>query len=199
MVAALVGGAVWLAPWPGKASPVPLAAISPTASSAATKSTPKPTSTSPKPRKTPRKTPKPTQSATETPTRTPTTASKRPTPTPAKTTKKPVANTRFSVLEIDISGGPGQSESSDCYMPPIHMQSKVESNRNGIWFSHAWDIDGKTRDSTRSWVSEDEYTTFVTSGQYMLDAGSHTITLRVTSPSTARRSITIKVCPVEEY
>ncbi|MFC7101416.1 hypothetical protein ACFQQB_13575 [Nonomuraea rubra] len=39
----------------------------------------------------------------------------------------------------------------------------------------------------------------MTAGQYMLDAGSHTITLRVTSPSATSKSVTIDVCSLDDY
>ncbi|GAA3311323.1 hypothetical protein GCM10020219_018800 [Nonomuraea dietziae] len=49
-----------------------------------------------------------------------------------------------------------------------------------------------------SWVPEDDYTAFVTADQYMLKAGPHTVTLRVTSPVTSQPgSISIDVCSVD--
>ncbi|MCF6476890.1 hypothetical protein FAF44_52555, partial [Nonomuraea sp. MG754425] len=145
---------------------------------------------------------------TQTPTQRPTTTKPTPTPTPtrttkaptpAKTTKKPVTSAKVSILAIELFGGPGQSNASGCYMPPIHFQTNVESSRPGIWVSWAWDVDGKTRESGRSWVPEDAYTAFVTARQYMLDEGGHTITLRVTSPSAARKSLSIKICSLDDY
>ncbi|MEV4169913.1 serine/threonine-protein kinase [Nonomuraea sp. NPDC049709] len=195
LVVALVGGVVWLAPWSGRPGSAPLAAASPSSAPTTAKETAhKPTT--PKPRKTPRRTPRETRK----PTATPTPTTKRPTPTPTPTpTKKPATAARVSILAIELSGGPGQSESSGCYMPPVHFQTRVESSRPGVWISYAWEVDGRTRESRKSWVPEDDYTAFVTAGQYMLDAGSHTIALRVTAPSTARRSISINVCDLDDY
>ncbi|WP_236052261.1 hypothetical protein, partial [Nonomuraea cypriaca] len=116
-----------------------------------------------------------------------------------RTTKKPVANARLSVLEIDLFAGPGQNEADGCLMPPVHFQSNVESTKREIWVSYAWLVDGKTVDSSKSWVSADSYTMFVTSGQYMLDAGRHTVTLRATSPSAAQRSTSFSVCAMETW
>ncbi|MGW4801221.1 protein kinase domain-containing protein, partial [Nonomuraea sp. NPDC004297] len=206
MVVTLVGGAIWLAPWPGKHGSRSFAAASPSLPASLT-STPTsgPTSTKkttrpPTPRKTPRKTQTPTQRPTTTkPTPTPTPTRTTKAPTPAKTTKKPVTSAKVSILAIELFGGPGQSNASGCYMPPIHFQTNVESSRPGIWVSWAWDVDGKTRESGRSWVPEDAYTAFVTARQYMLDEGGHTITLRVTSPSAARKSLSIKICSLDEY
>ncbi|MEV0996464.1 serine/threonine-protein kinase [Nonomuraea sp. NPDC050202] len=210
MVVALVGGAIWLAPWTGEPGSESLAAVSPgspaTASSSRSPSaspTEKPTDrpATPSPRRTTRKTQRPTQTPTpkSTPkaTTAPTTATKSPSPT--RTTKKPVTGAKVSILEIELFGGPGQSNADGCYMPPIHFQTNVESTRPGIWVSYAWVVDGKTRESRRSWVPEDDYTAFVTAGQYMLDAGSHTITLRVTSPSTTSKSISIDICDLDDY
>ncbi|MGW3348037.1 serine/threonine-protein kinase [Nonomuraea rubra] len=200
MVVALVGGVVWFSPWTGEPRSQSLAAVSPESSALRSPtSTKKPTT--PTPRKSARKTQRPTRTPTPetTPkeTTTPTTAAKSPTPT--RTTKKPVTTAKASILEIELFGGPGQSGADGCYMPPIHFQTRVESTKPGIWVSYAWVVDGKTRESRRSWVPEDDYTAFVTAGQYMLDAGSHTITLRVTSPSATSKSVTIDVCSLDDY
>ncbi|MEV0828164.1 serine/threonine protein kinase [Nonomuraea rubra] len=202
MVVALVGGVVWLSPWTGEPRSQSLAAVSPESSAPRS---PSPTSTrkptTPAPRKSARKTQRPTRTPTPetTPKETtaPTTAAKSPTPT--RTTKKPVTTAKAAILEIELFGGPGQSSADGCYMPPIHFQTRVESTKPGIWVSYAWVVDGKTRESRRSWVPEDDYTAFVTAGQYMLDAGSHTITLRVTSPSATSKSVTIDVCSLDDY
>lgn len=148
------------------------------------KSTPSPKA-SPSAKATP--SPKPSPSPTTTPTA-------KPSPT---ATRKPAASARFSVLPIDLFAGPGQSEADGCYMPPVHFQSKVESSRKELWFTYRWTVDGKSVASGKNWIPEDDYTSFVTSGQYMLKAGSHTVALRVTSPGTASRSISIDVCSVD--
>ncbi|MBB5773924.1 serine/threonine protein kinase [Nonomuraea jabiensis] len=204
MVVALIGGLVWLAPWskpPGQAS---FAADQPS-SSAITKISEPPAAKTP-PQKTRKKTPKPTQKITPkvtptTPTATPTpkrtTARPTVTPTPTKTTKKPVANARVSILEIELFGGPGQSQGSGCYMPPIHFQTNVESTRQEVWVSYTWLLDGKAVSRNRSWVSKGGYTAFAsTSGQYMLKAGRHTVALKVTSPSAAQKSVSFNVCAI---
>ncbi|QFY12247.1 protein kinase [Nonomuraea phyllanthi] len=203
MVAALVGGVLWLAP----GSDTPISASLVTASSSPSL-TPSPSqsnkrpATTPPPRKTRRTTHKPT-----TPKQTtaaPSTASSKTapptrTPTPTRSTKKPAASARVSILAIDLSGGPGQSDAGGCYMPPVHFQSKVEATRSEVWVSYAWLVDGKSVLRTRSWVSEGEYTAFVTSGQYMLPAGRHTVTLKVTSPSATQKSVSFGVCALETW
>ncbi|MEV0310094.1 serine/threonine-protein kinase [Nonomuraea fuscirosea] len=224
LVAALVAGVVWVAPWSGWKGAAFLSAGSPTpdaTSDAGQDSDPdadpddtagrtaepghKPTKTTSKPRTTAPETQRPTQKPTSTPTstptrtRTPARTSARPTPAPTRTTRKPATSARISILQIDLSGGPGQSGASGCYMPPVHFQTQVESSRPGIWISYKWAIDGRVRVNSRSWVSEGEYTAFVTSGQYMLDAGRHTITLNVTAPAATRKSITIDVCSMDDY
>ncbi|MFG1975106.1 serine/threonine protein kinase [Nonomuraea fuscirosea] len=220
LVAALVAGVVWAAPWSGWKGAAFLSAGSPTpdaTSDAGQDADPddtagrtaepghKPTKTTSKPRTTAPKTQKPTQKPSSTPTstptrtRTPARTSARPTPAPTRTTRKPATSARVSILQIDLSGGPGQSGASGCYMPPVHFQTQVESSRPGIWISYKWAIDGRVRVNNRSWVSEGEYTAFVTSGQYMLDAGRHTITLNVTAPAATRKSITIDVCSMDDY
>ncbi|MEV0164468.1 serine/threonine protein kinase [Nonomuraea fuscirosea] len=224
LVAALVAGVVWVAPWSGWQGAAFLSAGSPTpdaTSDAGQDSDPdadpddtagrtaepghKPTKTTSKPRTTAPETQRPTQKPTSTPTstptrtRTPARTSARPTPAPTRTTRKPATSARISILQIDLSGGPGQSGASGCYMPPVHFQTQVESSRPGIWISYKWAIDGRVRVNSRSWVSEGEYTAFVTSGQYMLDAGRHTITLNVTAPAATRKSITIDVCSMDDY
>ncbi|NRQ39682.1 hypothetical protein HII36_48815, partial [Nonomuraea sp. NN258] len=115
------------------------------------------------------------------------------------TTRKPVAAARLSILEIEMSGGPGQSDADGCYMPPVHFQTYVESSRPGVWVSYAWLIDGQVKERSRSWVPEGEYKAFVTAGQYMLKAGRHTITLRVTSPAAVSKSIGIDVCALPTW
>lgn len=206
MVAALIGGVVWLVPRSGEPDTVSLAGATPTPSSpTSTKSTSRPKTSTPKPRETPRKTKKPTQRATpttprtrtQTPTQSPTRTTKR--PEPIRTTKKPATSAKVSILEIRLVGGPGQSSASGCYMPPIGFSTDMESSRQGVWISYAWLIDGKTRHSNRSWVPEDAYTAPALAHQYMLDPGSHTITLRVTSPTSTSKSVKINVCDIEQY
>ncbi|MFI7129660.1 serine/threonine-protein kinase [Nonomuraea sp. NPDC050153] len=205
MVAALVGGVVWLAPWSKQTGGASLAADGPSPS-ATTQTTKHRTATKTPPQKTRKPTREPTQK--NTPKTTPTTPSTTPapkrttarptsTPTPAKTTKKPVANARVSILEIELFGGPGQSQGSGCYMPPVHFQTNVESSRQKVWISYTWLLDGKAVSRNRSWVSEGGYTAFATSGQYMLKAGRHTVALKVTSPSATQKSISFDVCAIE--
>ncbi|MER6001029.1 serine/threonine-protein kinase [Nonomuraea angiospora] len=201
MVVALIGGVVWLAPWSKQTGQASFAAdqLSP---SATTKTTEPPATKTP-PRKTRKPTPKPTQKITPKvtstpPSATPTRTTARPTvtPTPTKTTKKPVANARVSILEIELFGGPGQSQGSGCYMPPVHFQTNVESTRQKVWVSYKWLLDGKAVTGNRSWVSEGGYTAFATSGQYMLKAGRHTVALKVTSPSATQKSVSFNVCAI---
>ncbi|MEU6711651.1 hypothetical protein ABZ897_09235 [Nonomuraea sp. NPDC046802] len=208
-MASLIGGIVWIAPWTNKApTSVSLQASSPSSSAQHTPDPPK------KPTPTARKsTHKPTKKATPTATTPKTTApkttapptptaartTKRSTPTPVRSTKKPVANAKFSILEFQLSGGPGQSNAQGCYMPPIHFQTYVESTRQEIWFNSAWSVDGKVISSNRTWVSKGEFTAFVTSGQYMLKPGPHKLTLRVTSPSTASKTISFTMCAMETW
>ncbi|GAA3230140.1 serine/threonine-protein kinase [Nonomuraea helvata] len=218
MVVALVGSVVWLAPWSKPTTSASLAADSPSASTSQTtghpatttppRKTPKPTrtptvrKTTPKSTPTPTSTPTPktTKSTTAPPTRTPTkTPTKSPTPAPTRTTKKPATTARVSILEIELFGGPGQDSSKGCYMPPVHFQTNVESTRQEVWISTVWLVDGKAISRERSWVSKGSYTAFVSSQQYMLKAGRHTLTLKVTAPSTAQKSMSINMCDLEDY
>jgi hypothetical protein len=82
-------------------------------------------------------------------------------------------------------------------MPPVHFQTSVESSRQGVWVAYAWQVDGRTVESGRSWVPEDDYTAFVTAKQYMLKTGGHTVGLRITSPGSANRSVSVDVCSVD--
>ena len=204
VVAALVGGVVWLSPWSGEPTSASLAATSPSPSAQVTQQ-PTKTTTSRKPtrkptrRPTPKSTPKTTAPPSSTSTPTPTRTTKRPTPTPTRTTKKPVTSARISILEIQLSGGPGQNAADGCYMPPVHFQTNVESSRQGVWVSGAWQVDGKVITNDRSWVPEDDYTAFMTTGQYMLKAGRHTVTLKVTSPSAVSKSVSFSVCALETW
>ncbi|MGI5287557.1 serine/threonine protein kinase [Nonomuraea polychroma] len=202
VVAVLVAGVVWLAPWPGvQAGSAQLAASSPAPSAPATQlpatTTPPPRKSTRKPTRTPSrtKTTKPTPSSSPTPDRT----TERPTPSPTRTTKKPATTAKISILEIELSGGPGQSNAEGCYMPPVHFQTNVESSRSEVWVSYVWEVDGKAVSRNRSWVSKGEYTAFATSYHYDLKPGSHRITLRVTSPSVTSKSVSITMCDVETY
>ncbi|MGN9838859.1 serine/threonine protein kinase [Nonomuraea sp. H19] len=212
MVAALVGGIVWLSPWAngwpsaaslagGLSSPSP--SPSPTRETQRPATTPPPRKSTRKPPRTPtgkasgRATPKTTPTPSSSPTPERTTA--RPTPSPTRTTKRPVTSARISILEIELSGGPGQSGAEGCYMPPVHFQTNMESSRSEVWVSYVWEVDGKAVVRNRSWVPKGEYTAFATSYHYDLKAGSHRITLRVTSPSVTSKSVTINMCDVETY
>ncbi|WP_220448628.1 serine/threonine-protein kinase [Nonomuraea mesophila] len=210
VVAALIGGIVWIAPGWGAPEKESLAASSPSATSPTVKpssgQTPtpagkktskrkKPSTRTAKPTATPKK---PTPKATASPKRT----TARPTParsrTRTATSKKPATNAKASILAIELMGGPGQS-SGGCYMPPVHFQTRVESTRRGVWISYAWLVDGRTKESGRSWVPEDDHTAFVTAKQYNLPAGRHTVALKVTSPSSAQKSISFSVCALETW
>ncbi|WP_433433375.1 serine/threonine-protein kinase [Nonomuraea sp. CA-141351] len=202
VVVTLVGSVVWLAPWSKLPNSASLAADSPSPS--ATRTTKHPDTTPPRktrePTHTPtvrKSTPKTTPALSATPTPKATTARPTKTPTPTRTTKKPVTNARASILEIELFGGPGQNDADGCYMPPVHFQTNVESTRREVWVSYAWLLDGKSVSRNRSWVPEDQYTAFATSGMYMLKAGRHTVTLKVTSPSAAQKSVSFNVCAIE--
>ncbi|MDP4502806.1 serine/threonine protein kinase [Nonomuraea turcica] len=205
VVAALVGGVVWLGPWWAGQAPAQRAIGSPTPPAEVTK---RPTVTTSPPRKATRTAaPKPTRTSSpkttsapapsSTPTQKRTTA--RPAPSPTRSTKKPAASAKISILEIQLSGGPGQSGADGCYMPPVHFQTEIEASRSEIWISYVWEVDGNAVLRNRSWVSEGGYTAFATSGQYMLKAGSHRISLRTTSPAVTSKSISIDVCALETY
>ncbi|MEQ4723143.1 hypothetical protein, partial [Nonomuraea sp. B19D2] len=155
----------------------------------------KPTHT-PTARKTTPKT-TPTRPATPTPKVTTARPTKTPTPTPIRTTKKPATTARASILEIELFGGPGQNHADGCYMPPVHFQTNVESTQREVWVSYVWLLDGKAVSRNRSWVPEDQYTAFATSGMYMLKAGRHTVNLKVTSPSATQKSVSFNVCDIE--
>ncbi|MEU4546035.1 serine/threonine-protein kinase [Nonomuraea dietziae] len=202
MSAALVAAVVWRTPSPdGSGSPALAAVTTPSESPAASTAVTSKRGT-PRPKRTPKaspsgrttRSPRPTPSDTPTTTRTPTPS---PSPTATRPTRKPAARVDLDIQPIQLSGGPGQVEAEGCYMPPVHFQTTVASSRKGIWISYRWLVDGMTKRSGRSWVPEDDYTAFVTADQYMLKAGPHTVTLRVTSPVAVTRSISIDVCSVD--
>ncbi|MEO3873862.1 serine/threonine-protein kinase [Nonomuraea sp. B12E4] len=203
LVATLVGGAVWLAPWserPGASSAAASASPSPQSSSqpVPTRSETKPPrKRTHKPTRTPTKSQSPEPTVTSSPTHSPARTTKRPTPT--RTTQKPATSAKVSILPIELFEGPGHVQGTTCLMPPVHFQGQVESSRPGVWIKHAWDVDGKTVFSSTSWVPRGEYTAPVSSHEYMLEAGPHTVTLRVTSPGTARRSLSFDVCAMETW
>ncbi|MGP3935387.1 serine/threonine-protein kinase [Nonomuraea sp. KM88] len=202
VVAALIGGIVWIAPGWGTQEEKPIAAPSPSTTTPTAEPTPSTT-----PKRTPRKTRPPARRTTKpagtpkkhTPTATPERTTARPTPSRTRTTKKPVTSARASILALELRGGPGQSESGGCYMPPVQVQTRVESTRRGVWVSYAWLVDGSTKESGKSWVPEDDYTAFVTARQWNLPAGRHTVTLKVSSPSSARKSMSFSVCALETW
>ncbi|MEV0378714.1 hypothetical protein [Nonomuraea sp. NPDC050643] len=202
-VVSLTGGAVWYATKPDPRTSVSLNAASPSPSPSRTAKPPATT----KPKKTTRpKTTEPTVKPTKTTTKTtpkstptPDRTTARPTPAPVKTTKKPVVNARASILEIEMFGGPGQNDADGCYMPPVHFQTYVESTKREIWITSQWVLDGKGMGQRKSWVSEDVYTAFVTSGQYDLKAGRHTVALKVSSPSVTQKSLSFNVCALPTW
>ncbi|MFI7447824.1 protein kinase [Nonomuraea sp. NPDC049714] len=207
-VAAVIGGVAWVVPWPGPSGQETLAAPSTSPSTpTASPTTSSPPSTGPtRARKSP--TAAPRRTTTDKPATRPTrTAEPSPSPSPQRTkaaspsatpkpTRKPVT-ARVSILQIKLSGGPGQADADGCLMPPVHFQTYVESSRQGVWISYAWRVDGRSVESGRSWVPRDDYTAFVTAKQYMLDAGGHTVSLRITSPSSANKSVSVDVCSVD--
>ncbi|MFI6290177.1 serine/threonine protein kinase [Nonomuraea sp. NPDC050790] len=200
----LVSGVTWL----GGGSGLWAAAVPSTSAPAATGGkTPRPKTTrKPTPRKTPKQTPKrtpaPTQSTAPTSTKAsePTPSAERTTrnPTPTRTTRKPVA-ANVRVLSIDLHAGPGQDRSASCYMPPVGFSGSLESSRSEVWISYAWVVDGKVKHSNRTWVPKGEFTAPALAHQYMLATGGHNVTLKVTAPGSAAKSMPFSVCSMEDY
>ncbi|MFD1931933.1 protein kinase [Nonomuraea mangrovi] len=197
--AALAAAVLWRPPAADGSGAPALAAVTTGTRTAADASGTPSKRVTPRAKKTRRATPSPEPSPERTPTPKPTTA--RPTstatPSPTATRKTAATSARFDVLPIELFGGPGQSGADGCYMPPVHFQTTVESSRKALWFTYQWIVDGKRVAAGKTWVPEDDYTSFVTAGQYMLKEGRHTITLQVTSPGTAARSVSIDVCSLD--
>ncbi|WP_219825305.1 serine/threonine-protein kinase [Nonomuraea typhae] len=165
------------------------------------KRTPKPKPATPKPPRTtpsPARTPTPRRT-TPAPVRT-TPAAQRTTPEPTTSTTRPAAGgARIRILGIDLRGGPGQDHSASCYMPPVGFSGSMESSRSEVWISYAWVVDGVVKMRNRSWVPKGEFTAPALAHQYMLKTGGHSVTLKVTAPGSAAKTVPFSVCPMEEY
>ncbi|MFD9945430.1 serine/threonine protein kinase [Nonomuraea sp. NPDC059023] len=198
----LVSGLTWLGGGSGLWAAAAPYTSTPTANGG---KTPRPAKTTrkPTPRKTPKQTPKPKPSGertTQSPTPTRERATpERTTPTPVRTTKKPApAAARVRVLGIDLHGGPGQDHTASCYMPPVGFSGSLESSRSEVWISYAWVVDGQVKHRNRTWVSKGEFTAPALAHQYMLKTGGHNVTLKVTAPGSAARSMPFSVCSMED-
>ncbi|MFI6902058.1 serine/threonine protein kinase [Nonomuraea sp. NPDC050394] len=198
----LVSGLTWLGGgsglWAAAAPYTSAATATPTATGGRT---PRPAKTTPG--KTPKQTPEPKPSnerVTQSPTPTRDRATpERTTPTPVRTTKKPApAAARVRVLGIDLHGGPGQDHTASCHMPPVGFSGSLESSRSEVWISYAWVVDGKVKHRNRTWVPKGEFTAPALAHQYMLGTGGHNVTLKVTAPGSAARSMPFSVCSMED-
>ncbi|MFI9552074.1 serine/threonine protein kinase [Nonomuraea endophytica] len=195
----LVSGLTWLGGGSGLWAAAAPYTSTPTATGG---KTPRPAKTTrkPTPKKTSKQTPKPKPSNERT-TQSPTPTQERatPTPTPTRTTKKPApAAARVRVLGIDLHGGPGQDHTASCYMPPVGFSGSLESSRSEVWISYAWVVDGQVKHSNRTWVPKGEFTAPALAHQYMLKTGGHNVTLKVTAPGSAARSLPFSVCSMED-
>ncbi|MFD1542643.1 serine/threonine protein kinase [Nonomuraea guangzhouensis] len=158
----------------------------------------------PRPRKT---THKPTPKPSATPTRTPTTRStpspERTTPTPTRTTKKPTTTTRanLSILAINVHGA---HPTNGCLQPPVNFETQVETDKTPtgeygtLKYNFAWVIDSKTVMRRGGLIGHGEYTGWEGSLGYMVSAGTHRVTFKLTSPVAKSRSTTFTVCSIED-
>ncbi|MBT2232957.1 serine/threonine-protein kinase [Nonomuraea sp. NEAU-A123] len=161
----------------------------------------------PRPRKTTRKaTPKPsaTSSATPTvkPTAKPTSSPERTTPTPTRTTKKPAATrANLSILAIRAMGA---HPTNGCLMPPVNFDTQVETDKTPageygtLKYNFAWVVDSKTVMRRQGLIGHGEYTSWEGSLGYMVSAGTHTVTFKLTSPVVKSRSTSFTVCSIED-
>ncbi|MFG1679998.1 serine/threonine protein kinase [Nonomuraea sp. NPDC049269] len=157
----------------------------------------------PRPRKTTHKpTPKPSATPTRTPTTSPTPSPERTTPTPTRTTKKPTTTrANLSILAITVHGA---HPTNGCLMPPVNFETQVETDKTPageygtLKYNFAWVIDSKTVMRRGGLIGHGEYTGWEGSLGYMVSAGTHTVTFKLTSPVAKSRSTSFTVCSIED-
>ncbi|MEU4224080.1 serine/threonine-protein kinase [Nonomuraea sp. NPDC026600] len=205
-IMASIATAVTLAFPPGTGTQPPAAASSSTSVTEADVPTSDGTpskSHRPRPRKTTHKpTPKPSATPTRTPTTRPTPSPERTTPTPTRTTKKPTTTrANLSILAINVHGA---HPTNGCLMPPVNFDTQVETDKTPageygtLKYNFAWVIDSKTVMRRGGLIGHGEYTGWEGSLGYMVSAGTHTVTFKLTSPVVKSRSTSFTVCSIED-
>ncbi|MET8868159.1 serine/threonine-protein kinase [Nonomuraea sp. NPDC004580] len=156
--------------------------------------------TSPSPSKSKRRTTPPPAQRTTRPATPATPATRQPTRTPAtrttKATTKPTkrASSGAGTLRIAslVAQGARKANTQDCQVGQSNTFAVVEGSKLHTRFDYQWILDGKVVSGSSAYIS-DIHTQHL-SGP-LVDVGSHTVTLRLTSPSRISRSLSFRVCP----
>ncbi|MEU8110022.1 protein kinase [Nonomuraea muscovyensis] len=200
---ALGGALLWLEPWAAPARlPVTgnLAGASPVTPPPATR-TP---SRTPRPKRTARPRPTPSATVSRTPTRRSTTGPRATTtsarPTVRTSSARPVSGGGVRLLFVRSVGSwhadPGCYAGGD-----VLIQAKVERTGSGtgpIEFRYTWYFDGKAAGSGTSLVVDD--TNLFNAPRSLQPAGgggTRVASVRITSPGTAQKSVSVKFCEEE--
>ncbi|MBB6343642.1 putative Ser/Thr protein kinase [Nonomuraea muscovyensis] len=200
---ALGGALLWLEPWAAPARlPVTgnLAGASPVTPPPATR-TP---SRTPRPKRTARPRPTPSATVSRTPTRRSTTGPRATTtsarPTVRTSSARPVSGGGVRLLFVRSVGSwhadPGCYAGGD-----VLIQAKVERTGSGtrpIEFRYTWYFDGKAAGSGTSLVVDDtNLFNAPRSLQPAAGGGTRVASVRITSPGTAQKSVSVKFCEEE--
>ncbi|MFI6902057.1 serine/threonine-protein kinase [Nonomuraea sp. NPDC050394] len=174
MVLALSGAIVWLTSDPRRDAGPVVTTVTPASASS---SSPKPTKTRVRhPRAT--GTPSPGSSTT---------------PSPSASSSTRDAGT-IRVLYVRAQGV-RTAQTRDCQVGDTVISGLVEGTRWPVRFRYAWIVDGQVARRGTAYITEAR-TRAVVPPPALTIPGRHTVTLRVTSPVTARESIAVEVCPV---
>ncbi|MFI6598397.1 serine/threonine-protein kinase [Nonomuraea sp. NPDC050536] len=122
------------------------------------------------------------------------TPTSRPTRTPTATTK-PSSSSGGSlrILWVHVQGA-RKANTQDCEIGESLTSGLVEGTKLHTLFRYSWIIDGSVKDSSEAYIA-DSYTQNLT-GPNIKTNGPHRVTLRLTSPVSITKTVSVTVCPV---
>ncbi|WP_214317346.1 serine/threonine-protein kinase [Nonomuraea sediminis] len=146
---------------------------------------------------TPRHRPRRTRTPRSTPSTSPSTSH---TATPTKSST-PTASPKSSssgggslrIVWVHVQGA-RKANTQDCEIGESLTSGLVEGTKLHTLFRYSWIIDGRVKESSEAYIA-DSYTQNLT-GPNIKTTGVHTVTLRLTSPRTISKQVTVKICPV---
>ncbi|HUR02816.1 MAG TPA: serine/threonine-protein kinase [Nonomuraea sp.] len=174
-VLALAGAIVWLTPSTPQPKTKNLSGVS---------------SSTPSPSTSPTRTPRPKKTNTSQPTTDPASQNGTPTADPASTAGQ------LKVRYVRVGGTLGNG----CYADgQVTLTGLVQRQGGAVNFGFAWIIDGRTVWRSTAIVPEDGELRLTSPRNLKGTGGTHTATLRITSPVARQRSVSVTLCPRETY
>ncbi|MFF5209171.1 protein kinase [Streptosporangium sp. NPDC000396] len=142
---------------------------------------------------------KPTANPTANPTREPTTGPREPTTAPTTQSAKPTRSASpggggsFRIVWVHAMGA-RKANTQDCEIGQSNTFGLVEGTKLSTRFHYQWILDGRVVERSESVIAESHTQQVI--GPLVTPNGPHRITLRLTSPATASKTLSFTICPV---